>query len=76
MLAESKYLTWLTMSWRTLIFLLLIYSPAWAAARECADSDGYIRDHRDNVTDNCDQGCGWRQCGDVCINARARVLLW
>ena len=31
-------------------------------------------DHRGNVTDNCDQECGWMQCGDVCIHALAGDL--
>ena len=47
-----------------------------AAGRDCDLSDGYIRDHRDNVTDNCDQECGWMQCGDVCINAGAGDLCY
>ena len=67
------------MSWRTLIVVLLIYSPTWAAAKECTELEGYIRNHRDNVTDKCDYECRWAQCGDVCINVLMsvlRVLLW
>ena len=48
-------------------FSLLFFVPTWAAGRDCDSSDGYIRDNRDNVTDNCDQECGWQQCGDICI---------
>ena len=44
------------------------------AGRDCDSSDGYIRDNWDNVTDNCDQECGWMQCGDVCINVWAGSL--
>ena len=62
------------MSLRILNFSLLFIVPTWAAGRDCDDSDGYIRDHRDNVTENCDQECGWLQCGDVCINAVAGYL--
>ena len=58
------------MSSRILYLSFLIFVPMWAAGRDCDASDGYIRDHRDNVTDNCDYECGWMQCGDVCINAR------
>ena len=49
---------------------LLFFVPTLSAGRDCESSDGYIRDHRDNVTDNCDQECGWMQCGDVCIKHR------
>ncbi len=56
----------------SIIYLsLLFFDPTWSAARDCDGSDGDIRDHRDNVTDICDQECGWMQCGDVCINAIA-----
>ena len=51
------------------IFLIII--PSWVAGRDCEASDGYIRDRRDNVTDNCDYECGGVQCGDVCINGGA-----
>ena len=54
-----------------IFFILLILVRTWAAGRDCDLSDGYIRDHRGNVTDNCDQECGFMQCGDVCINAYA-----
>ena len=51
-------------------YLSLLFSvPTWAAGRDCSISDGYIRGHLDNVTDICDQECGWLQCGDVCINS-------
>ena len=53
---------------RILFLSLLLFVSTWAAGRNCDDSDGYIRDHQDNVTDNCDYECGWWQCGDVCIN--------
>ena len=56
---------------RILYLSLLFFVPTWADGRDCDSSDGYIKDHRDNVTDNCDQECGWMQCGDVCINAVA-----
>ena len=59
------------MSSKILFLSILIFVPTWAAGRDCASSDGYIRDHRDNVTDNCDYECGWMQCGDVCINSLA-----
>ena len=56
----------------TCLFIsLFIFVPTLAVGRDCALSDGYIRDHLENVTDNCDQECGWLQCGDVCINALA-----
>ena len=51
-----------------LLFSPYIFVPTCAAGGDCDLSDGYIRDHRDNATDNCDQECGWMQCGDVCIN--------
>ena len=51
-----------------LLFSLIFSVPIWANSRDCALSDGYIRDHLDNVTDNCDYECGWVKCGDVCIN--------
>ena len=56
------------MSSRIIFLNLFIVIPTWALDRDCDSSDGYISDHRDNVTDNCDQECGWAQCGDVCIN--------
>ena len=48
------------------IFLLL--SIVGSEAKDCSASDGYIKDHRDNVTDLCDYECGYAQCADVCIN--------
>ena len=57
------------MSFGILFFSLFIFVPTWAVGRNCSHSDGYIRDHRDNVTDNCDYECGWVQCGDVCISS-------
>ena len=59
---------------RIFLFSLLTFVPAWAAGKDCGLSDGYIRGQMDNVTDNCDQECGWLQCGDVCINAVAGEL--
>ena len=59
------------MSSRIIYFSLFFIVPTLAAGRDCDASDGYIRDYWDNVTDNCDQECGWMQCGDVCINAMA-----
>ena len=54
-----------------LVFSLSIVFPTLTAERDCNISDGYIRDNQANVTvtENCDQECGWMQCGDVCINA-------
>ncbi len=64
------------MSW-SIIYLSFLFSvPTWSAAKDCESSDGYIRDHQDNVTDNCDQECGWAQCGDVCIHATAGALCY
>ena len=57
------------MSFWLIFFILSILVQTWAVERNCDSSDGYIRDHQDNVTDNCDYACGWAQCGDVCINA-------
>ena len=54
---------------RILLFNILIYFPNCISGRDCSISDGYIRGHWGNMTDICDQECGWRQCGDVCINA-------
>ena len=54
---------------RLLLFSLMIFVPTWVDGRDCDSSDGYIRDHQGNVTDNCDYECGWMQCGDICINA-------
>ena len=51
-----------------LLFSLIIYVPTWATSRDCEHSDGYIRNRLDNMTDKCDRECGWRQCGDVCVN--------
>ena len=59
------------MSSSVLYLSLFFIVPTWSAGRDCESSDGYIRDHQDNVTDNCDYECGWAQCGDVCINAKA-----
>ena len=56
---------------RFLYLPFLIFVPTLEAGRDCDSSDGYIRNHQDNVTDNCDYECGWAQCGDVCINAKA-----
>ena len=53
------------------IFYLLVYLTTWTVGiRDCQTSDGYLRDHQDNATDNCDYKCGWMKCGDVCINAK------
>ena len=51
---------------RILLFSLLIFVLTWAAGRNCEHSDGYIRNHWDNLTDNCDHECG--------INVRAGAL--
>ena len=49
----------------------MVYLTTWTAGiRDCQTSDGYLRDHQDNATDNCDYKCGWMKCGDVCINAK------
>ena len=52
-----------------MILLLSLFISTSAQRKDCYLSDGYIRGHMDNVTDNCDQECGWLQCGDVCIRA-------
>ena len=58
-------------STRFLFFSLLFFSTG-SAGRDCdLSDDGYIMDHWDIVTDNCDHECGWVKCGDVCIFAKA-----
>ena len=66
------------MSSRIILFNLLIFGHTLVVGRDCDSSDGHIRDHRDNMTDNCDQECGWMQCGDVCIHAWTGkgVFMW
>ena len=58
------------------ILTLLICLPMLTVERDCETSDGYIRNHRENVTDNCDHECGWMQCGDVCMKAAAGSLCY
>ena len=48
--------------------IFLILSIVGSEAKNCSASDGYIKDHRDNVTDVCDYECGYAQCADHCIN--------
>ena len=57
------------MSSKILCLSIFFLVPTWAAGQDCESSDGYIRDHQGNVTDNCDYECGWWQCGDVCVSA-------
>ena len=67
---KKKFCLLVTGQKESWIFFILIFFPMWAVSRDCERSHGYIwnlRNLRYNVTDNCDEECGWRQCGDVCI---------
>ena len=56
------------MFWSIWILYIFINFPNEAVGMDCHTSY-IVRYNRNNVTETCDQGCGWAQCGDVCIDA-------